>query len=147
MAEAEDTRLLMCPENLVPGTTLGPIFYIVSAEQISRFRLAMDRKNSVHLNRQAHLAPPTMRLQDYALLISSVFRGGSGGIHASHKSEFYEPMRVGQAIKTEGRIVRTYTKRGKFFFELEYESKDAETDALMVRHVITSVLLRSDGAR
>ena len=88
------------------------------------------------------LAPPTMRLNDYALLIAEHFRGGSGGVHAKHKCELFEPMRVGQAIKATGRIARTYRKRGKFYFELEYEARDAVSDTLLTRQTITSVLLQ-----
>ncbi len=43
--------------------------------------------------------------------------------------------------KTEGRITRVEHKRGKFYFVLEYESRDAATDELLMRQAITSVLL------
>jgi hypothetical protein len=50
-------------------------------------------------------------------------------------------MRAYQKVKTEGRITNVERRRGKFFFELEYESRDATTDELLVRQAITSVLL------
>ena len=62
-------------------------------------------------------------------------------MHAKHWSEFYAPMRAHQSVKTEGRITRVERKRGKFYFELEYESRDAATDELLMREAITSVLL------
>jgi hypothetical protein len=140
----EDRRLLMCPENLREGMKLGPVFYIVQPEQIENFAAATGTSNPLFKKNSpagSQIAPPTMRLQDYALLIASQFYGGSGGVHAKHWSEFHAPMRAEQPVKTEGSITKIWRKRGKFYFELEYESRDATTDELLVRQAITSVLL------
>ena len=55
-------------------------------------------------------------------------------------------MRAGQAVRTEGTVTAAYRKRGKFYFTLEYESRDAATNQLIVRQAITSVLLNEKGA-
>ena len=141
---AEDQRLLMGPENLHEGMWLGPIFYVVKPEQIEAFASATGSTNPLFTKSSLtgdQIAPPTMRLQDYALLIASHFRGGSGGVHAKHWTEFHAPMRANQTVKTEGRITSVQRKRGKFYFDLEYESSDAATNELLVRQAITSVLL------
>ncbi|MGA7873829.1 MAG: MaoC family dehydratase N-terminal domain-containing protein [Candidatus Binatus sp.] len=145
---SEDTRLVMSPENLHEGMRLGPIYCVVTPEQARAFSDAVKATNPDFIpdaqNPEA-LVSPTMRLQDYALLIAGHLKGGKGGVHAKHWCEFHEPMRVGQAIKTEGKITATYRKRGKFYFTLEYESRDAVTDKLLVRQAITSVLLNDKG--
>jgi acyl-CoA thioesterase FadM len=79
------------------------------------------------------------------LLIAAHLKGGKGGVHAKHWCEFHEPMRVGQAVKAEGKITPTYHKRGKIYFTLEYEARDAVTNQLLVRQAITSVLLNDKG--
>ena len=135
----QEKRVLMCPENVHEGMLLGPIFYVVTAEQIDRFARATSNDNPLFT--RDRIALPTMRLQDYALLIAKHFYGGSGGVHAKHWNEFHAPMRAGRTIKSEGRITKTERKRGKFYFELEYESRDAETGELLMRQAITSVLL------
>ncbi|HLX37930.1 MAG TPA: MaoC family dehydratase N-terminal domain-containing protein [Candidatus Binataceae bacterium] len=135
----QEKRVLMCPENVHEGMRLGPIFYVVTAEQIDRFARATSNDNPLFT--RDRIALPTMRLQDYALLIAKHFYGGSGGVHAKHWNEFHAPMRAGRTIKSEGRITKTERKRGKFYFELEYESRDAETGELLMRQAITSVLL------
>ncbi len=141
----EDERMLMCPENLHEGMKLGPIWYIVMPEQIEKFARATGASDSALYTQQspegAQIAPLTMRLQDYALLIAKHFRGGSGGVHARHRSEFFAPMRAEQAVRSEGQITKAWRKRGKFYFELEYESRDAVTEELLVRQAITAVLL------
>ena len=140
----QDKRLLICPENLHEGMKLGPVFYVVKPEQIEAFARATASSNSLFTKNspaEDQIAPPTMRLQDYALLIAAHFYGGSGGVHAKHWTEFHAPMRVNQSVKTEGRITRVERKRGKFYFELEYEARDATTDELLVRQAIISVLL------
>jgi len=145
---SEDIRLPMCPENLREGMRLGPIHYVVAAERARAFSDAVKATHPDYIlsaHNPAALASPTMRLPDYALLIAEHFKGGKGGVHAKHWCEFHEPMRVGQAVTTEGAITATYRKRGKFYFTLEYESRDAVTGQLLVRQAITSVLLNDKG--
>jgi len=144
----EDLRLPMCPENLHEGMRLGPIQYVVTAERARAFSDAVKATNPEFIVDERNpnaIVSPTMRLQDYALLIATHLKGGKGGVHAKHWCEFHEPMRVGQAVKVEGSISATYRKRGKFYFTLEYESRDAVTDQLLVRQAITSVLLNDKG--
>jgi N-terminal half of MaoC dehydratase len=145
---SEDLRLPMCPDNLHEGMRLGPLNYVVTAERALAFSNAVKATHPdfipTALNTNA-IVSPTMRLQDYALLIATHLKGGKGGVHAKHWCEFHEPMRVGQAVKVEGTITATYRKRGKFYFTLEYESRDAATNQLLVRQAITSVLLNDKG--
>jgi hypothetical protein len=143
-----DDRLPMRPENLHQGMRLGPVYYIVSREQVDKYLRATTTGDSDFGFRSDNgeaIAPPTMRLQDYALLIATHLKGGKGGVHAKHWCEFHEPMHVGQAVKTEGTITSVEHKRGKFYFTLEYESRDAVTDQLLIRQAITSVLLNDKG--
>jgi hypothetical protein len=141
----DDTRLPMCPENLPVGMRLGPIFYIVTPEQTREFAETVATGPRPLAAIGETIASPTMRLPDYALLIAEHLKGGKGGVHAKHWCEFHEPMRVGQAIKTSGVITAAFRKRGKFYFTLEYESRDAATDQLLVRQAITSVLINEKG--
>ena len=143
-----DLRLPMCPENLHEGMRLGPIHYVVTPERARAFSDAVKAANPDFISSAQNphaIVSPTMRLQDYALLIATHLKGGKGGVHAKHWCEFHEPMRVGQAVKVEGTITATYRKRGKFYFTLEYESRDAATHQLLVRQAITSVLLNEKG--
>jgi hypothetical protein len=146
---SEDLRRSMCPENLHEGMRLGPIHYVITAERARAFSDAVKAANPDFIPTAENpnaIVSPTMRLQDYALLIAAHLKGGKGGVHARHWCEFHQPMRVGQAVKVEGTITATYRKRGKFYFTLEYESRDAMTDQLLVRQAITSVLLNDNGA-
>jgi hypothetical protein len=127
---------------------LGPIHYVVTPERARAFSMAVNATSPDFIVDEANpnaIVSPTMRLQDYALLIATRLKGGKGGVHAKHWCEFHEPMRVGQSVKVEGRISATYRKRGKFYFTLEYESRDAATDQLLVRQAITSILLNDKG--
>jgi len=138
----------MCPENLHEGMRLGPIHYVVSPERARAFSSAVKATTPDFIPSAQNpdaIVSPTMRLQDYALLIATHLKGGKGGVHAKHWCEFHEPMRVGQSVKTAGTITATYRKRGKFYFTLEYESRDAMTDQLLIRQAITSVLLNDSG--
>ncbi len=142
---SDDPRLPMCPENLRVGMQLGPIFYLVTPEQTHAFVQAVASEAASSREIGQTIASPTMRLPDYALLIAEHLKGGNGGVHARHWCEFHEPMRIGQAVKTTGVITAAFRKRGKFYFTLEYESRDADTDQLLVRQAITSVLINERG--
>ncbi|HUY37350.1 MAG TPA: MaoC family dehydratase N-terminal domain-containing protein [Candidatus Binataceae bacterium] len=144
IADDGEARLEMRAENLHEGTRLGPIFYIVSGEQISAFACAIGSKNPLYAGAGA-IAPPTMRLLDYALLITKHFKGGKGGVHAKHWCEYHAPMRAGQAVRVDGVMTDAAHKRGKFYFTLEYETRDAATGELLTRQAITSVLLNDKG--
>jgi N-terminal half of MaoC dehydratase len=141
---ARDERVAMSAQNLREGMRLGPVHYVVTGEQIGAFAAALKSDSPLYRGRDA-IAPPTMRLLDYALLIAKHFRGGKGGVHAKHWCEFHEPMRAGQAVRVEGTVTQTTHKRGKFYFTLEYETRDAVTNQLLVRQAITSVLLNEKG--
>jgi hypothetical protein len=140
----KDNRIEMRAENLHQGMRLGPVFYMVGAEQVTAFAEALRTLNALYQGESA-VAPPTMRLLDYALLIAQHFKGGKGGVHAKHRCEFFEPMRAGQPVRVEGTVTATERKRGKFYFTLEYETRDAADERLLVRQAITSVLLNPDG--
>jgi N-terminal half of MaoC dehydratase len=145
---SEDLRLPMCPENLREGMRLGPIHYVVTPERARTFSDAVKAASPEFIVDERNpnaIVSPTMRLPDYALLIAAHLKGGKGGVHAKHWCEFHEPMRVGQSVKAEGKITATYYKRGKFYFTLEYEARDAVTNQLLVRQAITSVLLNDKG--
>ena len=139
-----DDRIEMRAENLHQGMRLGPVFYIVQPEQIRLFAAAVNSSNPLYQGDSA-FAPPTMRLLDYALLIAKHFKGGRGGVHAKHRCELIEPMRAGQAVRVDGVVTATEHKRGKFYFTLEYETRDAAENKLLVRQAITSVLLNPEG--
>ena len=143
-APGEDARLEMRAENLHEGMRLGPVFYVVELQQIGNFAAALHSESPLYQG-DSPLAPPTMRLNDYALLIAQHFKGGKGGVHARHRAEFFEPVRAGQAVRIDGTVTKTERKRGKFYFTLEYETRDATDNRLLVRQAITSVLINPQG--
>jgi hypothetical protein len=143
-AAAKDQRVEMRAENLHQGMRLGPIFYIVESQQISAFAAALHTANALYQG-DSPVAPPTMRLNDYALLIAQHFKGGKGGVHARHRCEFFEPVHARQAVRVDGTVTATERKRGKFYFTLEYETRDATDNRLLMRQAITSVLINPEG--
>jgi acyl dehydratase len=143
-AAGEDQRVEMRAENLHQGMRLGPIFYIVESQQISAFAAALHTANPLYQG-DSPVAPPTMRLNDYALLIAQHFKGGKGGVHARHRCEFFVPVHAGQAVRVDGTVTATERKRGKFYFTLEYETRDATDNRLLMRQAITSVLINPEG--
>jgi hypothetical protein len=42
-------------------------------------------------------------------------------------------------------VTATERKRGKFYFTLEYETRDATDNRLLMRQAITSVLINPEG--
>src|SRR5208282_1798324 len=76
---SEDTRLPMCAENLHAGMRLGPIHYVVTPEQARAFSQVVGAASpefTVDARNPDAIVSPTMRLQDYALLIATHLKGG-----------------------------------------------------------------------
>ncbi|HVA79324.1 MAG TPA: MaoC family dehydratase [Candidatus Binataceae bacterium] len=123
---------------------MGPLFYIVSPEQVESFSEAIGSQNPLFTAASplgVQFAPPTMRLRDYALLQRKF--GGSvpsmkgAGIHTRQRTEFHSPLYVGQAVKASGRLRATYIEKGRQCGDIEYEMRDAYSDRLLERHIIT----------
>ena len=64
-----------------------------------------------------------------------------GGLHAKMEFEFVEPIRPGMRVRSRGRVIDKYERRGKPYMVTEYVTED-ENGTVLVRGQFTQMLFR-----
>lgn len=67
------------------------------------------------------------------------------GLHAKMQYEFVEPLRVGMRVRTRGKLIDKYEKRGRHYMVTEFATRDEETGAVLVRGQFTQMLFPKSG--
>jgi 3-hydroxybutyryl-CoA dehydratase len=62
------------------------------------------------------------------------------GLHAKMQFEFLEPIRVGARVRSRGRVIDKYERRGKQYMVTEFVTED-ETGATLIRGQFTQMLI------
>ena len=62
------------------------------------------------------------------------------GLHAKMQFEFLEPIRVGMRVRSRGRVIDKYVRRGKQYMVTEYVTED-EAGTPLVRGQFTQMLI------
>ena len=67
------------------------------------------------------------------------------GLHAKMHYEFVEPLRVGMRVRTRGKLIDKYEKRGRHYMVTEFATRDEETGTVLVRGQFTQMLFPKSG--
>jgi acyl dehydratase len=67
------------------------------------------------------------------------------GLHAKMQYEFIEPIRVGMRVRTRGKLIDKYEKRGRHYMVTEFATRDEETGTVLVRGQFTQMLFPKSG--
>jgi acyl dehydratase len=67
------------------------------------------------------------------------------GLHAKMQYEFIEPLRVGMRVRTHGKLIDKYEKRGRHYMVTEFATRDEETGTVLVRGQFTQMLFPKSG--
>ena len=62
------------------------------------------------------------------------------GLHAKMEFDFLEPTRPGMRVRSRGRVIDKYVRRGRQYMVTEYVTED-ETGAPLVRGQFTQMLI------
>ena len=63
------------------------------------------------------------------------------GLHAKMEFEFLEPIRPGMRVRSHGRVIDKYERRGKPYMVTEFTTED-EDGTVLVRGRFTQMLFR-----
>jgi hypothetical protein len=85
------------------------------------------------------LAPPTL-MANQALHLRHSKYIVHAGLHAKMEFEFVEPIRVGMRVRTRGKVIDRYERRGKPYMVTEYVTED-ETGQVLVRGQFTQMII------
>lgn len=67
------------------------------------------------------------------------------GLHAKMEFEFLEPIRPGARVRSRGKVIDKYERRGKPYMVTQYVTED-ENGTVLVRGQFTQMILRDAGA-
>jgi len=91
------------------------------------------------------LAPPTL-MANQALHLRHSKYIVHAGLHARMEFSFVEPIQVGMRVRTRGKVIDKYERRGKPYMVTEYVTEDDAGRAL-VRGQFTQMIITEPEAR
>jgi hypothetical protein len=85
------------------------------------------------------VAPPTL-MANQALHLRHSRYVVRAGLHARMEFNFVEPIRPGMRVRTRGKVIDKYERRGKPYMVTEYVTAD-ETGTVLVRGQFTQMII------
>ena len=116
---------------------------LVSPEDIEAYAWAVDDHHPWFFESSPFggpIAHPTL-MANQALALRHSRYVVPGGLHAKMEFEFVEPIRPGMRVRSRGRVIDKYERRGKPYMVTEYVTED-ETGTVLVRGRFTQMLFR-----
>ena len=116
---------------------------LVSPEDIEAYAYAVDdhhpwfAEDSPFGGPIAHptfMANQTLRLRHSRYIVPA-------GLHAKMEFQFLEPIRPGARVRSRGKVIDKYERRGKPYMVTEYVTED-ENGTVLVRGQFTQMIIR-----
>lgn len=85
------------------------------------------------------IAHPTL-LANQALLMRHNKFVVDAGLHAAMQFEFIEPVRVGMHVRTRGKVIDKYERRGKHYMVTEFVTTEEDTGQILMRGQFTQMI-------
>lgn len=124
------------------GEAFGPLTYDLTPEAISRYVDAVEDDHPWYFGDSPFngpIVPPLMAALYNVGVLRQAFEIPPGSIHARQVFEFTHPARPRTRVRTHGRVLDKYVKRGRPYIEIEAASTD-ETGEELTRGVLVMVL-------
>lgn len=116
------------------GHTFSPLLYPISQELIRKYVDTVGDGDPLHRDASyaelrgygGIVAPPTIA----ALYILKAYRTDSipppGGVHLRQRFKFHRPIRAGDILRVQARVVDKYVKKGRQFLVIESLSQNQD---------------------
>jgi acyl dehydratase len=121
--------------------------FLVKPEDVETFAYAVDDHNPWYFEDSPFggpIAHPTL-LGNQALLMRHGKYIVPAGLHAKMQFEFLEPVRVGMRVRTRGKVIDKYERRGRHYMVTEFETRDEETGTALTRGQFTQMIFPESG--
>lgn len=138
---------LLTYEALTVGEELRSDDCTIRPEDVDTFAYAVDDHHPWYFEGSPFggtIVPPTM-MGNQALLMRHNKYIVPAGLHAKVSFEFVEPLRVGMRVRSYGRIVDKYERRGRHYMVTAFETRDEETGQVHVRGQFTQMIFPESG--
>lgn len=135
------------------GVTVGEEFmsddFLIKPEDVETFAFAVDDHDPWYFADEptpfgGNITHPVL-LGNQALFMRHGKYIVPAGLHAKMQYEFVEPIRVGMCVRTHGKLIDKYEKRGRHYMVTEFATRDEETGTVLVRGQFTQMLFPKSG--
>ena len=90
------------------------------------------------------VAPPTLMANQALHLRHSKYLVHAG-LHARMEFSFVEPIKLGMRVRTRGKVIDKYERRERCYMVTEFETRDEESGAVLVRGQFTQMIFPASG--
>jgi acyl dehydratase len=128
------------------GEELESTDLVVKPEDVDTFAYAVDDHHPWYFEDSPFggpIAHPTIAANQ-ALLMRHNKYIVDAGLHAQMQFEFMRPIRVGMRIRTRGRVIDKYEKRGRHYMVTEFVTSE-DSGEVLVRGQFTQMIFPERG--
>ena len=121
--------------------------FMIKPEDVDTFAYAVDDHNPWYFEDSplgGKIAHPTL-LGNQALLMRHGKYVVPAGLHAKMQFEFVEPARVGMRVRTRGKVIDKYERRGRHYMVTSFETREEETGTVLTRGQFTQMIFPESG--
>ena len=121
--------------------------FLIKPEDVDTFAFAVDDHNPWFFEDSPFGGPithPTLA-GNQALLMRHSKYIVPAGLHAKMQFEFLEPMRVGMRVRSYGKVLDKYEKRGRHYMVTQFETRDEDTGSVLTRGEFTQMIFPESG--
>lgn len=121
--------------------------FLIKPEDVDTFAFAVGDHNPWFFKDSPFGGPithPTLT-GNQALLMRHSKYIVPAGLHAKMQFEFLEPMRVGMRVRSHGKVLDKYEKRGRHYMVTQFETRDEDTGTVLARGEFTQMIFPQSG--
>ena len=129
--------------DLTEGDVLGPVEYTMSRFIAREYGHANELHQPCFQGLDQPIAPPTLVHIDKLRLYKIACPEGAGPsarIHYEFDATIHEAVRAGTRIRTQGKVVQRYEKKGREYVVTDMEMRAADDGRLLISYRDTVIL-------
>jgi acyl dehydratase len=134
-------------EDVTVGEEFTSDDFLIKPEDVDTFAYAVDDHNPWYFEDSPLGGPivhPTL-LGNQALLMRHGKYIVPAGLHAKMQFEFIEPLRVGMRVRSHGKVIDKYERRGRHYMVTQFETRDEATGKVHTRGQFTQMIFPKSG--
>ena len=134
-------------EDVTVGEEFMSDDFLIKPEDVDTFAYAVDDHNPWYFEDSPFGGPivhPTL-LGNQALLMRHSKYIVPAGLHAKMQFEFLEPLRVGMRVRSHGKVIDKYERRGRHYMVTQFETRDEATGKVHTRGHFTQMIFPKSG--
>ena len=134
-------------EDVTVGEEFTSDDFLIKPEDVDTFTYAVDDHNPWYFEDSPFggpITPPTL-LGNQALLMRHSRYIVPAGLHAKMQFEFIEPLRVGMRVRSHGKIIDKYERRGRHYMVTQFETREEGTGKVFTRGQFTQMIFPESG--